>query len=120
MVLPWSTSHLLSEDDVALHQLFGQTHGVLQVDVVILGAVYHHQAAVPHIVTHSSHTRPEEDNKLSSEKKSNHQDASNLIKPKRHDNDLSSEKRSNYQDASSLIKPKRPDMKQLLYRMLLV
>ena len=67
--------HLLSEDDVALDQLFGQTHGVLQVDVVILGAVYHHQAAVPHVMTHSSHARPEEDNDLSSEKKSNHQDA---------------------------------------------
>ena len=51
--------HLLSEDYVILHELFGQTHGVLNVDVVILGAVNHHQGPVPHIVTGSNQTGPE-------------------------------------------------------------
>ena len=37
--------HLLSEDDVIVHQYPGQAHGVLDVDIVILGAVDQHQPA---------------------------------------------------------------------------
>ena len=51
-------NHLLSEDDVMLHQLLGEAHRVLDVDIVILGAVYHHQSSVPHTVTSSSHAGP--------------------------------------------------------------
>ena len=53
--------HLLSEDDVMLYQLLGQAHRVLDVDIVILGAVYHHQGPVPHTVTSSCHAGPGED-----------------------------------------------------------
>ena len=39
--------HLLSEDDVIVHQDLGQCHGVLDVDIVVLGAVdQHHPAGV--------------------------------------------------------------------------
>ena len=51
-------NHLLSEDDVMLHQLLGEAHRMLDVDIVILGAVYHHQSPVPHTVTSSSHAGP--------------------------------------------------------------
>ena len=53
--------HLLSEDDVMLHQLLGQAHGVLDVDIVILGAMNHHQGPVLYAVTSSSHAGPGED-----------------------------------------------------------
>ena len=34
--------YLLSEDDVVLYKLFGQKHGVLDMDVVVGSAVQHH------------------------------------------------------------------------------
>ena len=46
---------------VILHQLSGQTHRVLYVHVVILGAVYHHQGSVPHIMTGSGQAGPDHD-----------------------------------------------------------
>ena len=38
-------SYLLSEDDIILHEDLGQCHGVLNVDIVVLGAVDQHQLA---------------------------------------------------------------------------
>ena len=43
-------THLLSEDDVALHQLPGEPHAVLDVDVVVLGAVDQHEPPVRDVV----------------------------------------------------------------------
>ena len=46
----------MSEDDIALHQLPGQPHAVLDVDVVVLSAVNQHEPAVRDVVRHLEET----------------------------------------------------------------
>ena len=47
--------YLLSEDDIILHQLPGQLHAVLDMNVVILGAVYQHEPPVRDVVSDLQH-----------------------------------------------------------------
>ena len=51
----WETD-LLSEHDIILHQLPGQPHAVLDVHVVVLGAVHQHEPAVRDVVRHLEET----------------------------------------------------------------
>ncbi len=51
---PSPPPHLLSEDYMVLDEGLGQQHGVLDVDVVVGGAVDHQEGAVPYTL-HLAH-----------------------------------------------------------------